>query len=271
MIRQTLINRAATLKIIPSQQVIIDTVIRILNGTNSSVKDLSDVLRYDLFLSSKIISIANSAYYNRGVEIFSLSQAIINIGFQETKSIIVCLLFMENIRKTLKLKDEDLLTFWKHSIYVACSAKVLSEKTLAEEPQKAYISSLLHDIGKIVFYAEVDDYNSIVRGADTNGNSLNKIENKIFGIDHQEIGHIIAIKWKLPEAMSHVIRYHHEQDPFEEKYKHLVKITQTADRFLLNPDYYADPEHLILLKEKGNIEREIKKNMEVLNINCDDT
>ncbi|MCX5815094.1 MAG: HDOD domain-containing protein [Proteobacteria bacterium] len=268
MVRQTLINRAAALKIIPSLQGIVDTVIKILNDSNSSAKGLSDVIRYDLSLSSKIISIANSAYYNRGVEIFSLPQAIINIGFQETKSIIVCLLFMENIRKTLKLRDEDLLTFWKHSIYVACSAKVLSEKTLAEEPQKVYISSLLHDIGKIVFYAEVDNYNSIVCGANTNGNSLNKIENNIFGIDHQEIGHIIAMKWKLPEAISHVIRYHHEQQPFEEEYKHLVKITQTADRFLLNPDYHADPESLILLKEKENIEREIKKHMEVLNINC---
>ena len=247
-------------------QGIFDTVIKILNDTNSSVDDLSDVIKYDLSLSSKIVSIANSAFYSRGTEIFSLPQAIINIGFQQTKSIIVCLLFMENIRKTLKLKDEDLLAFWKHSIYVACSAKILSEKTLVEEPQKAYISSLLHDIGKIVFYAEVDNYDSIVCGADTNGNSLNKIENNAFGIDHQEIGHIIAIKWKLPEAVSCVIRYHHEQPP-EEKYKHLVKIAQTADRFLLNPDH-ADPESLILLKEKGSIEREIKKHMEVLNINC---
>ena len=267
MVRQKLINRAAALKIIPSLQGIIGTVIRILNDANSSVHDLSGVIRYDLSLSSKIISIANSVFYSRGTEIFSLPQAIINIGFQQTKSIIVCLLFMENIRKSLKLKDEDLLTFWKHSIYVACSAKILSEKTLAEEPHKAYISSLLHDIGKIVFYAEVDNYSSIVCGADTNGNSLNKIENSMFGIDHQEIGHVIAVKWKLPEAISCVIRYHHEQ-PFEEKYKHLVKITQTADRFLINPDYYTDPENLILLKEKRNIEMEIKKNMEVLNIHC---
>jgi HD-like signal output (HDOD) protein len=265
--RQKLLNRAAELKIIQSLNGSINNAIRVLNNSELSVGDVCDIIKCNIFLSSRIIGIANSVYYNRGAEIFSLSQAIINIGLQETKNIITCLLFMENIKNTIKLKQNDHLEFWKHSLLTACAAKILAEKTFTEEPNKAYISSLLHDIGKIVFYAEVDNYHLIVHKKYINGNSLSKIEKELFGVDHQEIGYIIGLKWRLPEAICHVIGYHHEHGIID-KYRHLIRIARISSDFFRNPDYKKNPEQLILLKEINNIENEINKFMEVLDLNC---
>ena len=86
--------------------------------------------------ASKIISIANSAYYSRGIEIFDLQRAMLTIGFEEVQGIVTCLMFVENILKKLKLKEQDLFALWKHSIQVACSAKMLSERLLIEDPRK---------------------------------------------------------------------------------------------------------------------------------------
>ena len=126
---------------------------------------------------------------------------------------------------------------------------------------------MLHDIGKIIFYADVVNYHSFMQKANMNGNSLAEIEKDAVGIDHQEIGYIIGKKWKLPEAICSVIKHHHEQAP-EDKYKNLIRITQLSDNFFRRPDYNANPEQLILSKEKDGIEQEINRYLEVLNINC---
>lgn len=264
-IRDNLLSRAADLKVIPTMSTIIDKVFTVLGNINSSFTDLGDVIKYDQAISSKVISIANSAYYSRGIEVYSLQRAMINIGYEEVKGIITCLLFMENILKKLKLKEEDLLSLWKHSMYVACASKVLSEKMLIEDPTKVYTIALLHDIGKIIFYMGANDYASIARGDGAQGKSITQIEKDRFGIDHQETGYTISLKWKFPLEFSHVIRYHHENTN-KTQYESLLKLISTADMFAISPNSVSGTEGYILLKEKDNIEKELNNIMDTLRL-----
>jgi putative nucleotidyltransferase with HDIG domain len=264
-IRANLLSRAADLKIIPTLSTIIDKVFTILSDRNSSFSDLSDVVRYDQAVSSKVISIANSAYYSRGIEIYSLQRAMINIGYEEVKKIITCLLFMESILKPLKLKEEDLLSLWKHSMYVACASKILSEKTLIEDPAKIYTLALLHDIGKIVFYMGADNYREIVKEDGAHGKSIIELEKEHFGIDHQETGYAISLKWKFPLEFSDVIQYHHENTN-ETEYEPLLKLIRAADNFSLSPNSVSGREGYILMKEKDIIEKELNNIMDTLQL-----
>jgi putative nucleotidyltransferase with HDIG domain len=264
-VRDTLLQKATDLKIIPTLNGIINKVFHILGNKNSSFNDLCDVVQYDQAISSKIISIANSAYYSRGVEIFHLQRAMLTIGFEEIKGIVTCLLFMDNILKRLKLKEEDLFGLWEHSIKVACAAKILSERMLIEDPQKIYTVSLLHDIGKIVFYLGVENYGALVREAERNGQDASVLEKQRFGIDHQEAGYIISIKWKFPDYFGRVMRHHHEKD-YAGAYASLVNIVNAADQFLLFPENVHTSEGLILQKEKNGITREMEKIMNFLQL-----
>jgi putative nucleotidyltransferase with HDIG domain len=257
-VRDTLLQKATDLKIIPTLNGIINKVFHILGNKNSSFNDLCDVVQYDQAISSKIISIANSAYYSRGVEIFHLQRAMLTIGFEEIKGIVTALLFMDNILKKLKLKEEDLFSLWKHSIQVACAAKILSERMLVEDPPKAYTVSLLHDIGKIVFYLGVENYGALLRDAEVNRQDASVIEKQMFGIDHQEAGYIISVKWKFPEDFAYAIRHHHEKG-HTDKYASLINIVKAADQFFLSPENVHTTEGLILQKEKDRITREMEK------------
>ncbi len=257
-------NRATELKVIPTLSTIITKVFSILNNRDSSFSDLCDVVKYDQAISSKVISIANSAYYSRGIEICSLQRAMINIGFEEVKGIIMCILFMENMLKQLKLREEDLLSLWKHSIYVACASKVLSEKMLIEDPQKVYTAGLLHDIGKVVFYMDGDDYGEKLRRVQASGKSVVQMESEDFGTDHQAAGYAISIKWKFPPEFSQVIRHHHEYAAG--KYGSLVQLVGTADKFSYAPNSVSDREGFILLKEKDAIANEMKSIMDLLRL-----
>jgi putative nucleotidyltransferase with HDIG domain len=263
-IRETLIHKATDLKMIPTLSTMIERVFTVLGDKNASFNDLADVIKYDQAISSKVISIANSAYYSRGIEIFSLQRAMINIGFEEVKSVVMCLLFVEDILKKLKLKEEDLVALWKHSIHVASAARVLSEKTFTEDPQKVYTISLLHDIGKVILYMNAENYGEVVREARNKGKEIHKLERDKFGTDHQEIGYIISVKWKFPDEFSHIIRYHHEGGG--DKYESLIRLVRTANRFSMSSNADLGSEGYILLKEKETIDMEMQKIMDFLQL-----
>jgi putative nucleotidyltransferase with HDIG domain len=264
-IRGNLLSKAADIKVIPTMSTLIDKVFTILSDRNASFSDLNDIIKYDQAISSKVISIANSAYYSRGIEIYTLQRAMINIGYEEVKGIITCLLFMESILKQLKLKEEDLLSLWKHSMYVACASKILSEKILVEDPSKVYTIALLHDIGKIVFYMSTDNYGEIIRESNAQGKSIDQTEKERFGIDHQETGYTISLKWKLPLEFSHVIRYHHENTN-DTQYESLLKLIRAADEFSVSPNNVSGSEGYILMNEKDTIAREMNNILNALRL-----
>ena len=102
--REVLISKASDLKVIPTLNGIVEKVLHILGNNNSSFNDLSQVVQYDQAICSKIISIANSAYYSRGIEVFDLQRAMLTIGFEEVRGIVTCLMFVENILKKIEIK-----------------------------------------------------------------------------------------------------------------------------------------------------------------------
>jgi putative nucleotidyltransferase with HDIG domain len=263
--RNNLLDKATALKVIPTLSGVVDKVLGIISNDDSSFSELTDVIKYDQSISSKIISIANSAFYSRGIEIFSLQRAMITIGFEEVKRIIMCLVFMNDILKKLKLNGSDLLDLWKHSALVACAARVLSTKMLVEDPQKVFTISLLHDIGKTILYMGVDNYAATINEANAKGKAINAIEQEKFGIDHQEIGYAIGVKWRFPDEFLHAIRYHHE-DKGSDKHNALLRLVRAADDYAIASNKDPGPEGFILLNEKVAIMNEVKKTMGFLQI-----
>jgi len=262
-VRADLLGRATMLKVIPTVSSIVDKALGLISNNDSSFNDLSDVIKYDQSISSKIISIANSAYYSRGVEVYSLQRAMMTIGFEEVKKIVMCLLFMNDMLKSLNLKGRDLIDLWKHSAYVACAARTLSKKMLVEDPQKIFTISLLHDIGKTVLYINAENYHAVLKKATEKGKDLAAMEKELYGIDHQEIGYAIGVKWRFPEEFLYAIRYHHGST---DKYDNLLKLVRAADSFALATNTDLGPEGFILLNEKEAITAEMQKIVDFLQV-----
>ncbi len=265
--REALISKASDLKVIPTLNNIVEKILEILGNNNSSFNDLAGVVQYDQAICSKIISIANSAYYSRGVEVFELQRAMLTIGFEEVRGIVTCLMFMENIFKKLKLKEQDLIQLWKHSIRVAHGAKVLSERLMIEDPMRVYTVALLHDIGKIIFYLSSVDYPTAIKTAVEEKKDLAVFEQESFGIDHQELGYIVSVKWKFPDEFARVIRYHHQKEAQSlNGYSSLARLVNGSNNFAHSTLDPHSPEAFILQKEQPNIDQEVDKIMEFLQL-----
>ena len=269
-LREKLIDKAKTLRVLPTLHNVIERLFVILDDKNSSFSDLNDVIKYDQAVSSKIISIANSAYYSRGIEIFSLQRAMITMGFEEVKNIVMCLVFVENVLKKLKLRTDIILELWKHSVFVACAARTLAGRMFSEDPQKVFTIALLHDIGKIIFYITVENYNELIAKVHSKGKSLNREEREIYGTDHEELGYILSVKWQFPEEFSQIIRYHHD-GKVAGKHESLLRLVRAADRFSTASVHDSEPETFILLKERDGIMKEVEKIMNIFQLNSHGT
>jgi putative nucleotidyltransferase with HDIG domain len=229
-------------------------VFRIIADPDSSFGQLHDVVKYDQAISSRIISIANSTYYSRGTQVTSLERAMVRVGLKEIERIIMCLVFMKQIMAPWRLPQENLAAVWKHSLSVAHAARMLAVKTSTEDPEKAFAVSILHDIGKLILYARDDRYANLANEAGRGKPDICDLERAEYGVDHQEIGHRMAVKWEFPREFSEAIQDHHA--PHDGKAT-VIDIVRDADAFARGrQDLIPERERMVLQLEKEAIEEE---------------
>jgi putative nucleotidyltransferase with HDIG domain len=262
-VREELLWEARKMRLIPSLNTITSQMLQVINDKNSSYNELYSVARYDQGFSGKIISIANSAFYSRGIKIVSLQRALQVIGIDALRSILICLTLLQDILGQFKLRQKDLVALWTHSLEVSCGARILSSKQMVEYPDEVFTVAILHDIGKGVFYTRGDRYHALVKEAKDTGMDLCVLERAVFGIDHQEVGDFIARRWRFPEELGAVIRGHHE---VLDGGNMLISLVQAADAFMENRKIDLGAQRTMLEKEKESINAEVRKVSELLGV-----
>jgi putative nucleotidyltransferase with HDIG domain len=255
--REELLKRARTATILPMLSGMMNETFRIMADPDSSFGQLYDVVKYDQAISSKIISIANSPYYNRGTPVVSLERAMVMVGFKEIERIIMCLVFMKQIMTPWRLGQDDLAAIWEHSLLVAHAAKTLSAKTSLEESEKAFAISIVHDIGKIIFYTYDSEYRSLATEAALGSRDVCDLERARYETDHQEIGHLMSVKWGFPGEFSEAVKDHHS--PPDGRVP-VIDVLREADAFACGSGrYLPESERIILQNEKDLIGTETER------------
>jgi HD-like signal output (HDOD) protein len=104
---------------------------------------------------------------------------------------------------------------WRHGLAVGQWAREIArlesnDTVLAEQ---AYTAGLLHDIGKIVFVANLNaDYDAALKRAHEQHISPVLAEAAIFGASHAQIAAYLTALWGLPRAVVEAIGFHHTPD-----------------------------------------------------------
>lgn len=191
-----------------------------------SFKELSNLVQTDQILVSRILKIANSPFYNRGIEITSLQNAIARLGFRLIRSMVVVamndsIFAYGNYRK---FREE----VWQHSIATAVySSKLVEDFIGKQEIDKGIIGGLLQDIGKVILnMLDRKKYVEVLKDFLEKKEDIRKIEIEKFEVDHSTIGYLASKLWKLPEFVQRIILDRHS--PIEKK-SLLGVLTTAAD------------------------------------------
>jgi HD-like signal output (HDOD) protein len=197
---------------LPSFPAIVSRLIKVVNSPESSAEDAAELIERDPGLTSKMIRLANSAFYGIPRSISSVSSAVVILGFNTIRSLVLSASVMKLFPGSQK-QVVDKERFWKHSIVSAMAAKIIVRHFInvrMMDPESAFCSGILHDIGKLIFNEFMNDEYAEVRSfAEKNGISMLDAETKILGINHAEICKVVSDKWSLPLDLEYSLVYHH--------------------------------------------------------------
>jgi HD-like signal output (HDOD) protein len=170
---------------------------------NQNLSRLADKIGQDPPMVARILRIVNSPFYGMPREIGSLREAIVLLGLNRVKDMLLSACFINII--PARNKDFDYPLFWRHSLAVADCARQLGLHT-GISPDIAFTTGLLHDIGQLVIVLLfADDYSLLIK--EPQPISLDT-ERRIMGFDHVAIGGKVAQQWNLPVAIQEGIEQH---------------------------------------------------------------
>ncbi len=189
------------------------TVAKVLNVTsdeNSGAGALAKAIEADPVISATILKVSNTVIFaSRDKEITSVKDAIIRIGFMETRNIALSL-------SVMKLFDNDKtnfgfsrIDFWYHSLATGLLAERLAKNTGFPITGEAFLTGLLHDFGVILldeFFSDV--FQTVMEKTTENGSCfVDEVVNTI-GISHNDIVEQLFENWKLPGSIGFAIKNH---------------------------------------------------------------
>lgn len=174
------------------------------NDPKSGASELANTIMSDPVISSQILKMSNTVFYARsGERISSIKDAIVRIGFNETRRLVLCVGVMEVFEKSDRTYGFDRKKFWLHSIAVAVITEyLLSRSRFKTYSEFGFLCGLLHDFGTIALDEFLPDlFNDILEDTiDMGGLFSDVFKNKV-GFLPQEIAESFFIQWKLPQPI----------------------------------------------------------------------
>ena len=198
---------------LPTLPTVYIKLLSLLNARYSSIRMISDIISEDQAVSAMVLKIVNSALYGFYSKIGDLQSAIVILGLNEIKNLVLATSICKTVKQFKESSTFDMQEFWKHSIGCAISAKVLAETAYIKNPEDVFTGGLLHDIGKLIHATYLrEEFKDVVADVVKTGSQMFESEKKILGFDHVQTGSALAKKWRLSQKTIDMIAQHHLYD-----------------------------------------------------------
>ena len=246
-----------------------------LNDPESNVEDVALIVEKDLGMSSKLLQLVNSAFFGYYSNIKSPAKAVHLLGLETVKSLVLALKVFSQYEGG-DIPESFLESLWQHSFETAIFSKNIMKSVSGEkrEEDNAFVSGLLHDIGKLILAANMPDkYSEAIKLARYQDIELRKAEFKVFKAAHPEIGGYLLGIWGLPGDIVEAITFHHRPHQYPGGPFTIAAAVACADmishdlepdrcigpRPVLDEGMFGCPEMLKKLEEWREMCRELKE------------
>ena len=200
---------------LPTLPSIVYEVNQIINDPMSSTKDVEKVMSNDQSLTTKVLKLANSAYYAVPGGVSNLARAIAYIGYDTIQQLVLAASIIDALNVNSS-DGFDLNEFWRHSMGAGMAAETIAKSVGHPNPPDLFTCGLVHDMGKVALYSLAPDMlKVVVDHVKKNDSSFYDAEVELDFPQHDVLGGHLAEKWKLPVNIRTATRYHHVADPKE--------------------------------------------------------
>ena len=186
---------------------------KIVQAPDAGPKDVAIELQKDPALSAQVLKLANSSAYGLRASIQTIDHASSVLGMKALQGMIAQASILSIYRDTNMKSPFDFDGLWRHcvvcahlSVRLACIARIPGVVLV---PDELYTCGLLHDLGKIVLANSIgESYVRLVEQCHLH-RPLWRAEQETLGFNHSDVGALVALRWRLPEAVVSSIQEHH--------------------------------------------------------------
>jgi len=225
---ESVTKQISTLRNLPTLPHILVKLIKVCNQEDTTLIELSEIIKKDPSLCSKILKLVNSAYYGLPQKVKKIEGAVALLGTTAIKNVAIS----ASIYEAFKVKDNgsfNLKCYWWHSLRTGILARRFSQELNHVIPDEAFLAGLLHDIGRLVLLVNFGkQYQELIELHSQHPDLLLAGEARL-GATHYEVGAWILERWNLPSFMVDAVLYHHEPIDFIRSASPLVQVVYAAN------------------------------------------
>ncbi len=193
---------------LPSLPAVVVDLIASMQDPDVDIDVLARKISLDQALTAKTLRIANSSFYGLQRQVTTVGEAIAILGFQSVQTLATTAALMASVPAGGS-GAFNLESFWRHAVGTAACARALA-RPLKVNAEQAYLSGLLHDIGRLVLATRFPDHYAAVAAHRVRTDcTMLAAERALLGLDHAAIGEALARHWKFPESTQQAVARHH--------------------------------------------------------------
>ena len=185
----------------------INVKFRQLLDAGADYREIADLLKQDVAIASKLISVSNSAMYRGMSENKNLEQCIARLGMQTTQQYVNVI----SNRSLYTVREKKYLPFierlWQHSLACAYACQTTLQMLGMKSENDPFTLGLFHDLGKLVLLqiiAEMEMKGSVAREVGEE-ELLNTIQ-----ANHCQFGSVLLKRWSFSDVYPMIALHHHD-------------------------------------------------------------
>jgi HD-like signal output (HDOD) protein/signal transduction histidine kinase len=230
-LKKSVLKNICALKNLPTLPQVLLKIIKICNDDNRDFKELAVVLQTDPSLSIKILKMVNSPFYGLSKKVDDITQAVSILGINAVRNIAVCASVQGVFDRATEDRAFDLEAFWYHSLKSAILARFIAETQDQVDAEEAFLSGLLHDIGRLVLWNNFgNNYTRLLDKCNDTPEQCLETEAEL-AANHCQIAGWLLQNWNFQPFMADAVLYHHESNDRISTALPLVQVVYVANAF----------------------------------------
>lgn len=198
----------ACLHSLPALPAVVTELLASFDNDEVDVAELTRRIACDQALAARLLRVANSSFYGLQTRVSTINEALVVLGFRAVRSMVVAM-GLGGVFRVEHCPGFEVQAHIRHGVGVGLAARALALET-RRNPEIAFTGGILHDIGKLVLAScFAAQYQQALVYRDRHDCPLVVAERDVLGLDHAEVGGLLADAWRFPPALRAALAEHH--------------------------------------------------------------
>jgi len=194
---------------LPAMPIVATKVLQLIEDEQATAEELAKIVTADPIVAARVLKITNTAYYGCQRQIQTLPSAIVLIGFNTLKSLVLA----ASVNEMFKTSGLTGKMLWEQSFGAGLAARIIAKGTRRVNPEEAFLAGLLQDIGKIIMHhQDQGKFQMVIEQYYNEGISFEDAETLFYPFTHAELGGYVLQNWNFPEVLAAAGSNHHSFD-----------------------------------------------------------